>query len=391
MKKSILFICPRSPIPANLGSKIAMASIIDIYLKMGHEVSLLILDDKDKKGSASAQLSARFQLKNIYYFSLPNKWWAIFKALLLNRSMVAERFSSKAAKYCLDTVVNQYDVLHAYSFYTGSYIGKYTSGKKTLVDLSALETLIWKNKYEQACGLKRFFYKNEYKKIMQREVGVVNKVSRAYTQSESEAEYLIAKNCDNVVYRPLYMDLTQFPFVNSAQEDYDNLLFLGDYKWMPNKEAIYYILNKIFPALKEYNQNLTLTILGRNAPADLINLASSIAGVKFIGEVPDTEPYFQKAGYVLAPVLTGGGVRLKILESLARGKIVITNEIGSEGIVDKSVLLIAETPDEINKKMLFLNENKAVREELKKSARKYVADVHSMEKNVSLFEDIVSA
>jgi glycosyltransferase involved in cell wall biosynthesis len=92
-----------------------------------------------------------------------------------------------------------------------------------------------------------------------------------------------------------------------------------------------------------------LTIAGRNPPGDLLRAAKDSNGtVSAAGYVENLEPLLRRSGVVVVPVLSGSGMRVRILEALSRGMPVVTTTIGAEGIEARpgTDLLVADTPDD---------------------------------------------
>jgi succinoglycan biosynthesis protein ExoO len=104
----------------------------------------------------------------------------------------------------------------------------------------------------------------------------------------------------------------------------------------------------------------------------------SSSGAIYVGEVDDIDNFLSDIAVVLSPIRIGGGVRLKILESLSKGKVVIANKISSEGISDKTVLIVEDSPINIASKIkdLFSDSNKFY--EIQYRAWKYARDFHSI-------------
>lgn len=113
--------------------------------------------------------------------------------------------------------------------------------------------------------------------------------------------------------------------------DTPEVLFVGSLAHLPNQQAVTWLVNEIWPALKRRVPTARLTVVGREPPADLITLAHS-AGVTVEGNVPDVQPYYARARAVVVPIRTGGGIRVKILEAFAAARPVVTTQIGAEGL-----------------------------------------------------------
>ena len=116
-------------------------------------------------------------------------------------------------------------------------------------------------------------------------------------------------------------------------ENSTNILTLGTLHYHPNADGIRWFANDVFPIIQSKIPDVSLTIIGKNPPQDLVNLASQNHGsIHVTGYVPELLPYLQKAGVLVVPVRVGGGMRVRILEAFSRSVPVVTTTIGLEGI-----------------------------------------------------------
>jgi glycosyltransferase involved in cell wall biosynthesis len=120
------------------------------------------------------------------------------------------------------------------------------------------------------------------------------------------------------------------------------MLFNGILDYRPNLDAAYFVVDEVWPRVRERCADARLLIVGRGLPADLERLRRP--GVEVTGEVPDVRPYIARAAVVGVPIRMGGGTRLKVVEGLAMGKAMVTTTLGCEGIAvrDGEHLLVAD-------------------------------------------------
>jgi glycosyltransferase involved in cell wall biosynthesis len=106
------------------------------------------------------------------------------------------------------------------------------------------------------------------------------------------------------------------------------LLFFGQLEYAPNREALAVIAGEILPRLDASGAAYRLIVAGKGS-------AGAVAAhprARVLGTVPSVAPYINAADAVLAPIMSGGGTRLKILESIACGTPVVSTTAGAEGI-----------------------------------------------------------
>jgi glycosyltransferase involved in cell wall biosynthesis len=108
-------------------------------------------------------------------------------------------------------------------------------------------------------------------------------------------------------------------------------LFVGTMSYHANQDGVRWLLEEILPA--SARDDLHLTVVGAGGPDWLPKLAARARqDVEVAGFVPDTAPWFERARALVVPLRIGGGTRLKILESLARGVPVLSTTLGCEGL-----------------------------------------------------------
>jgi glycosyltransferase involved in cell wall biosynthesis len=132
------------------------------------------------------------------------------------------------------------------------------------------------------------------------------------------------------------------------------------------------------PSLRARNPGARLTIIGTGAPPFLHD--HRLDGVEYVGNVAHIEPYLRSAAIVLAPVRTGGGMRMKVLQALAAGKAVVSTSRGAEGLLLDGVgapLVVADRPQEIVETVSTLLDDPGRRRELGRGARAFVEAHHT--------------
>jgi glycosyltransferase involved in cell wall biosynthesis len=162
-----------------------------------------------------------------------------------------------------------------------------------------------------------------------------------------------------------------------AGERLGSVLFAGTFTHPPNREAARWLATEIMPAVRERQPRATLRILGSAPPAEIRRLSGD--GTEVLADAPSVEPYLQETAVVIAPVRSGGGMRLKVLEALARGKAVVTTPLGAEGFLDldpEPPLVIAEGTAELAAAVCSLLSDEARRRELGRRARGF-AEAHA--------------
>ena len=164
-----------------------------------------------------------------------------------------------------------------------------------------------------------------------------------------------------------------------APEASRELVFFGNFTHPPNVDAALWLGSEIMPALRARDGGTRLTVIGPAAPPDVQALAA--ADIRVTGRVPDLTPYLESAAVVVAPLRIGGGQRMKVLESLARGRSVVTTSRGAEGLehAGEPPVVVADSVDAFVQAVATLLESPRERQRLATRGREFAAAHHSPE------------
>jgi glycosyltransferase involved in cell wall biosynthesis len=124
------------------------------------------------------------------------------------------------------------------------------------------------------------------------------------------------------------------------------LIFTGTMSWPPNAEGLRWLLREVWPRVRDAVPDARLLAVGGRAPEDVRRLAAADDRVELPGRVPELEPWFERASVVVIPILSGAGIRLKVLDALASGRAIVSTTMGAEGAVvrDGEHLVLADDP-----------------------------------------------
>lgn len=152
------------------------------------------------------------------------------------------------------------------------------------------------------------------------------------------------------------------------------VMFLGNFVHRPNVDAALWLGETIFPRLRALHPQATLELVGPEPPPEVRALEKG--GVVVTGAVADVRPHLDRANVFVAPIRTGGGMRLKVLEALAAGKAVVASRLAVEGldVRDREELLLAETEEEVVEAVSLLLSDPARRRAVAERARRFALE-----------------
>jgi glycosyltransferase involved in cell wall biosynthesis len=198
---------------------------------------------------------------------------------------------------------------------------------------------------------------------------------------------------DRLTTVPLGYDLQGLEGAHTAQTVPPRLLFVGSFGHLPNAIGARILVDEIMPLIHTIRPEIGLDIVGRSPEAHLVDAAERSGGrIAVHGFVPELDPLWAQSAMFLAPLFTGGGIKIKVLEAMARGACIVSTPIGVEGIDEEGeVTAVAETPEEFATRVLELAEDPAARRGLGMAAREKLEAEFSWASIVSRLEGIVRA
>ncbi|MEB3342543.1 glycosyltransferase family 4 protein [Okeania sp.] len=110
------------------------------------------------------------------------------------------------------------------------------------------------------------------------------------------------------------------------------IIFIGSFGYQPNINAANFLIDKVYPRLRNIYPDCQLLLVGKDVPKELLETAKKYPNIICTGTVPDVKPYLAASSIVVTPLFEGGGTRLKILEAFAAGRPVVSTTKGVEGI-----------------------------------------------------------
>ena len=153
------------------------------------------------------------------------------------------------------------------------------------------------------------------------------------------------------------IDVRRYPFVETGREP-DTVLFVGNFRHEPNRGALEFFVHRVFPAVRRARPKVRLMVAGAQAPAGF-EASLQRPGVVFLGEIRDIREVFARYAAFVCPILSGSGVRVKLLEAFASGIPAVSTPIGAEGLTTGGGdhLEVAEPAEQFAGRLLALLED----------------------------------
>ncbi|OGG30989.1 hypothetical protein A3I51_03620 [Candidatus Gottesmanbacteria bacterium RIFCSPLOWO2_02_FULL_38_8] len=159
------------------------------------------------------------------------------------------------------------------------------------------------------------------------------KARRVIAMSQSDKELMMERVTDlKVDLVPNGVDTEFFSFREKPRTgQVKTILFVGNFKWLQNREAVTFLVEKVWPQIRqELGQKVRLWIVGKHLPPNIVSSAKD--QITLSDDINDIRLAYRKSDVLLAPIYGPGGTRYKILESMATGVPVVTTTTGIEGL-----------------------------------------------------------
>ena len=216
----------------------------------------------------------------------------------------------------------------------------------------------------------------EWLRALRFEVNAVKKFDAVFTCHEEERLFLksFLNGQRPQVFAGLQtaINVSGHPFPGGPRQA-DSLLFVGNFQHTPNVQGLRYFCQEVLPQIRARRPQTTLAIVGAQASPEIQKTLRG-EGIRFLGQVDDIrEPLGQYAVFI-CPILSGSGVRVKLLEAFASGIPAVSTPLGAEGIAATpgTHLLVANTTVEFAAACLQLLEQPEKAATLAVNARRLV-------------------
>lgn len=350
----ILQLTNKPPFPDKDGGSIAALSLTKGLAMDGHQVTVLSMSTKKhplKQEDIPESLSrlAKFHLTKVpAAISLPA---ALLNLLFSGKPYHVDRFSSRRYTSVLVRLLEaeNFDVIQLEGLYLCPYIPVIRKHSDARIAYRAhnIEYEIWQRSASHASGIRKWYLRNLAARIRRYETGCLNQYDLLIPITERDLAIL--NSMGNTKPSCVVPAGVNFIEMTTATDGYDalSLFHLGSLEWYPNQEGLLWFLDHCWENLRGRIPGIHFYVAGRGAPEWLIKRLAR-DGITFDGEVDDAYKYMNSKAVMVVPLLSGSGMRVKIIEGMALGKTIVSTTIGAEGlgVVHGKNILIADQPVE---------------------------------------------
>jgi sugar transferase (PEP-CTERM/EpsH1 system associated) len=369
----VLQLAPRGPWPLDTGAKLRnyyLASVIAEHAS----VSLLAFSEP---GHDPPEANAYDQIVTVPRhdgYSLGK----LLRGAVGRTPLPLLNYTSEEMKQALVRTLmeNDFDVIQIESIHLMNYLPAIRAARfrpLVICDWHNVESDLMRQYAESQSNIARKTYARRTARLMSEfEERALSEFDAHIVVSEQDAERLRAVNSSariQVVENGVDIDYYTGP---DEAKTKTRIVFVGSMDYHANIEAAISFAKKIWPAVHEKHPELSFTIVGRNPPSTVRELAT-ISGVEVTGSVEDVRPYYREAAMAVVPLNVGGGSRLKILEAMAASVPVVSTAQGAEGLQvhDGENILLSDS-NELAKAIIGLMDRPELRAKIVSGGRRLV-------------------
>ena len=379
----ILLLCSKFPYPPKDGGTRAMMSMIAGLHKAGNILTVLSMNTPKHYVNLrflpeEIQLLAEFVAVDVN--TKVNIWDMLANLIFSRESYHIVRFTSSRFKNELVKLLERenFDLIQLETLFMAPYIGLIKKmAPKALVSLRVhnVENEIWNRRANNERNpFKQLLFRETAKRIRSYEEGVMAKnefdilVPITKRDGDRFRKMGVKKNiffCFAGI-DPEALDTRKVPI------EFPSVFYIGALDWEPNKEGLNWFLEQVWPQVINRYPKVKFYIAGRRMPETYRRIKKK--NVVAVGEVDSAEEFIKPRAIMVVPILSGSGMRIKIIEGMAYGKAIVATSMAAEGLGIRhgDSILLADNPQRFADCISVLIEKRSFYDTIGEHAQKMV-------------------
>jgi glycosyltransferase involved in cell wall biosynthesis len=376
----ILQVTNKVPYPTKDGGAIACMNLTRGFSLLGNQVTILSMNTAKHHISVDEIPEPIKDLAEFRLVDVPAQIYALsalWNLLFSRKPYNAVRFISKAFSTELKSVLeeNNFDIIQLEGLYVCPYIPvikKYSSAK-IVYRAHNIEHEIWDRTAINSQGLKKWYLKILARRIRKFEKRLLNDYDLIVPITDRDSALL-----DKLGNRkPSHVSQTGIDssvlIPNAKNLEHPSLFHIGSMEWTPNQEGLVWFMDNCWNEIHKKYPDLKFYVAGRNAPVWLQKKLEA-PNVVFEGEVADAYEFMNSKSIMIVPLISGSGMRIKVIEGMALGKPIVATTVGTEGISTTSGknIIVADDARDFNNAIFELIKNRDYFDLISKNAIEFI-------------------
>lgn len=381
----ILLLTQILPYPPDAGPKVKTFHLLQ-YLAQHHEVTLVSLVRSEAEAARAAELRGlcaevhtvmlrRSRQRDLYHLAA---------SALSGDSFLMRRDDSPELRALLAELSRRqrFDIVHADQLNMAQFAVDLPAGARVIDQHNAVWTIVQRIA-EHSPYAKRVGLELEARRLRRYEARICARFDGMLAVSEPDLAFLrlaaaeVGVTLPPTTVVPIAVDARGVPPVARVEQPVD-VLSMATMFWPPNVDGVLWFAREVYPLVRRAFPAARFDCVGARPPAVVRRLGEEDPSINVTGYVDDPRPYLEAAAALIVPVRAGGGMRVKILEALARGLPIVSTTIGYEGIdlVPGEHLLVGDTPAAFAEAVLALLRDPALGRRLAGAGRRVAEEVY---------------
>lgn len=393
----ILWVCPGFLHPTTKGGQIrTLETLRELHRR--HEIHFAAL--ADPLTPEGTERSSEYSTRSYAIpHSVPGRDnWAFYAQALggffSSMPLAVSRFQSQAMRKRIEELVKE----HRFDVVVCDFLAaavNFSNLRDVVLFEHNVESALWDRHVENApTRLHRVLYRQQAGRMFAYERGVCRQVRQVIAVSDADVERIRALyGVESVQAVPTGVDVDYFAPPEDPPAVTADLVFMGSMDWVPNVDGMLYFVEQVWPRITAEIPECRLDIVGRRPTKSILALPQRYPGITVTGTVPDVRPYLWRSKVSIVPLRIGGGTRLKIFESMAASKPVVSTTVGAEGLplVSGESILLADDPEMFAQSCVRLLQDASLRDSIARTGRGLVASEFSWSAAALSFEKLLAA
>lgn len=388
---NILLISSFLPYPLHNGGSVRLYNLIK---QMSQKHTITLICERRANQSEADRKEVEKICENVITVVRHKQWSVknIFKTGFSSSPFLLVGHTSPVMKLAIkqELLQKKYDLIHIETFYVMQNL------PKTVLPIVLVEHNIEYLIYQRYAQKAPFFLRP----LLSIDVGKLKKAEKQAWKNATVVAAVSVQDKDvihqtNSFVVPNGVD-TSFFKPKTISKDFvtreKKILYIGDYAYIQNKDAVGYITKSIWPVLKQnIKAKVTLWIVGKNMSQSIKDLGKGDTTIFFDDTNSQTAAeIFSQADILLAPIRVGGGTSYKIIEAMAVGTPVVTTTLGHEGIEAEkdSDILVADTPEAMVQAVTQLLSNVELYKQISMNARRAIEKTYDWKEIAKSLEKV---
>jgi len=381
----ILILTHRVPFPQNGGYPIVVGNTVKGLVSLGHDVSLISINVKKRSGKITERDELLDKIRYIEY-DIDTRLTMVeaFSNLFTKNPYNIDKYYNAGFERLLvkDIKENNYDIIQFEGLFVAPYLSaiRKTTKAKLIFRAHNIEHQVWQKLAQQKSDpIKRWYLSLLARRIKTYELELLDKFDGIVVFTGQDKNTMLSYGTKiPISVLPIGVDLSKYQ-PDELKTEFPSLFFLGSLDWLPNREGIEWFIDNFHKDLTAGRLKVKFYVAGHNIPEAYDEY--EVPGKVFIqGEVDDALEFVNSKSIMIVPLLSGGGMRVKIVEGMAMQKCIISTSLGAEGInfTHGTNIIIANNTDEFQEALSKCIADEHYSREIGRNARKLIEEEHDV-------------